>query len=45
MEFTCGTIDPLQMGGVSCIRRLRIPVATIVGMFADGRAEAEIGAG
>jgi len=30
------------MGGVPCIRGLRIPVATIVGMFADGMAEAEI---
>jgi uncharacterized protein (DUF433 family) len=36
------TVDPLQMGGVPCIRGLRIPVATIVGMFADGMAEAEI---
>jgi uncharacterized protein (DUF433 family) len=24
------------MGGVPCIRRLRIPVATVVGMVADG---------
>jgi uncharacterized protein (DUF433 family) len=42
MKFTRITIDPLQMGGVPCIRGLRIPVATIVGMFADGMAEAEI---
>jgi len=42
MKFTRITIDPLQMGGVPCIRGLRIPVATVVGMFADGMSEAEI---
>jgi uncharacterized protein (DUF433 family) len=36
------TVDPLRMGGVPCIRDLRIPVATVVGMFADGMTEAEI---
>jgi len=30
------------MGGIPCIRGLRIPVATVVGMLADGMAEAEI---
>lgn len=30
------TADPARMGGVPCIRGLRIPVATIVGMIADG---------
>ena len=30
------------MGGVPCIRGLRIPVATVVGMVADGLAEGEI---
>jgi len=30
------------MGGVPCIRGLRIPVATVVGMVADGMTEAEI---
>ncbi len=30
------TVNPKQMGGVPCIRRLRIPVATVVGMVADG---------
>lgn len=29
------TTDLQQMGGVPCIRCLRIPVATVVGMFAD----------
>jgi uncharacterized protein (DUF433 family) len=31
-----------QMGGVPCIRELRIPVATVVGMIADGMTEQEI---
>jgi uncharacterized protein (DUF433 family) len=30
------------MGGVPCIRGLRIPVATIVAMVADGMSAAEI---
>jgi uncharacterized protein (DUF433 family) len=42
MKFTRITVDPLEMGGVPCIRSLRIPVATIVGMLADGMTEAEI---
>ncbi|MBV8735690.1 MAG: DUF433 domain-containing protein [Acidobacteria bacterium] len=42
MRFTRITVDPRQMGGVPCIRGLRIPVATVVGMIADGMAEAEI---
>ena len=36
------TVDPNQMGGMPCIRGLRIPVATIVGMVAEGMAEREI---
>jgi len=42
MKFTRITIDTHQMGGVPCIRGLRIPVSTIVGMFADGMTEAEM---
>jgi uncharacterized protein (DUF433 family) len=42
MKFTRITVNPNQMGGVPCIRGLRIPVATVVGMVADGMAEAEI---
>lgn len=42
MRFTRITVNPRQMGGVPCIRGLRIPVATVVGMVADGMAEAEI---
>ncbi len=36
------TIRQNQMGGVPCIRGLRIPVATVVGMVADGMTNAEI---
>lgn len=42
MAFTRITVDPRQMGGVPCVRGLRIPVATIVGMVAEGMALAEI---
>jgi len=42
MKFTRITVDPLQMGGVPCLRGLRIPVATVVAMIADGMTEAEI---
>jgi uncharacterized protein (DUF433 family) len=35
-------IDHQIMGGVPCIRGTRIPVATVVGMVADGMAEDEI---
>lgn len=42
MEFTSITIDPAQMGGVPCIRGLRIPVATVVGMLGDDMTEDEI---
>jgi uncharacterized protein (DUF433 family) len=30
------------MGGVPCIRGLRIPVATVVGMVAEGMSDPEI---
>jgi uncharacterized protein (DUF433 family) len=42
MKFERITIDPRQMNGVACIRSLRIPVATVVGMVADGMAVSEI---
>ncbi len=42
MTFTRITIDPEKMGGVPCIRGLRIPVATVVGMVAEGVDEKEI---
>lgn len=42
MKYARITVDPNQMGGVPCIRGLRIPVATIVGLVADGMNEGEI---
>jgi uncharacterized protein (DUF433 family) len=42
MTFERITIDPDVMGGVPCIRGFRIPVATVVAMFADGMAVDEI---
>ena len=42
MRFTRITIDPKQMAGVPCIRGMRIPVATVVGMLADRMTEEEI---
>jgi uncharacterized protein (DUF433 family) len=42
MRFPRITVDPKQMGGVPCLRGFRIPVATVVGMVADGMADAEI---
>lgn len=36
------TIKPEQMNGVPCIRGLRIPVATVVGMVAEGMTAAQI---
>jgi uncharacterized protein (DUF433 family) len=41
-KFTRITSHPDQMGGMPCIRGLRIPVATVVGMVADGMTEGEI---
>lgn len=42
MKFTRITVDPRQMGGVPCVRGMRIPVATVVGMIANGMTEVEI---
>jgi uncharacterized protein (DUF433 family) len=42
MTFNRITVNPNQMGGVPCIRGLRIPVATVVGMLADGMAAEEV---
>jgi uncharacterized protein (DUF433 family) len=42
MKFARITVDPKKMGGVPCIRGLRIPVATVVAMVADGMSETEI---
>ncbi len=42
MVFERITVDPEQMGGVPCIRGMRVPVATVVGMVADGMSTSEI---
>ena len=42
MSFARITVSPDQMGGVPCIRGLRIPVATVVGMVADGMSNDQI---
>ena len=42
MTFERITVDPNQMGGVPCIRGLRIPVATVIGMIADGMSSDEV---
>lgn len=42
MTFQRITVSPGQMGGVPCIRGLRIPVATVIGMVADRMSESEI---
>jgi uncharacterized protein (DUF433 family) len=36
------TIDPAKMGGVPCIRGMRMPVATVVSMVAQGMSNEEI---
>ncbi len=35
-------VDPAKMGGVPCIRDLRMPVATVVAMVANGMSVDEI---
>ena len=42
MTFTRITVGADQMGGVPCMRGLRIPVATVVGMVAEGMTDDEI---
>jgi uncharacterized protein (DUF433 family) len=42
MVFQRITVRAEQMGGVPCLRGLRIPVATVVGMVADGMSVEEI---
>jgi uncharacterized protein (DUF433 family) len=36
------TVDPALMGGVPTVRGLRIPVASVVSMIADGMTAEEI---
>ena len=42
MTFSRITTDPDMMGGQPCIRGMRMPVATIVAMVADGMTAEEI---
>jgi uncharacterized protein (DUF433 family) len=42
MTFTRITVNAEQMGGVPCIRGLRIPVATVVSLIAEGQSEQDI---
>jgi uncharacterized protein (DUF433 family) len=42
MNFERVTIESDKMGGVPCIRGLRIPVATVVGLIASGVSEDDI---
>ena len=42
MAFERIQVDPRKMGGVPIIRDLRMPVATIVNMVADGRTTDQI---
>ena len=41
VDFPRITVDAAQMGGVPCIRGLRIPGATVIGMLADGMTHEE----
>ena len=36
------TVDPRQMGGLPCVRGLRIPVARVVSMIAEGISHQQI---
>jgi uncharacterized protein (DUF433 family) len=42
MAFERITIDHEKMGGLPCIRDLRIPVSTVLGQLAAGRGRGEI---
>ena len=42
MNFRRITVNPDQMGGVPCIRGLRIPISVIVSLLAEGISEAQI---
>ncbi len=42
LRFERITINPKQMGGLPCIRGLRIPVTTIVSLLAAGETHQQI---
>ena len=42
MTFDRITVEPDKLGGVRCIRGMRVPVATVVAMVADSMTIEEI---
>jgi uncharacterized protein (DUF433 family) len=42
VTFTRITAEPGKMGGQPCLRGLRVPVATVVAMVADGMSSDDI---
>lgn len=42
MTYERITIDHRKMGGLPCIRDLRIPVSTVIGQLAAGRTHKEV---
>jgi uncharacterized protein (DUF433 family) len=42
MKFERITVNPKQMDGVPCIRDVRIPVATVIALLADGMSSSDI---
>lgn len=40
--YTRITVNPAQMGGIPCIRGLRIPVSMLMRMLAEGMSSEEI---
>ena len=42
MKFERITVDPAQMNGVPCIRNIRIPVATVLKILAEGSSFDEV---
>jgi uncharacterized protein (DUF433 family) len=42
MNYPRITVDPAQMGGLPCIRGLRIPVTTVVSALAEGMSAHEL---
>lgn len=42
MTFERITINPKQMGGLPCIRGLRVPLTAVLGQLAAGRTHSEV---
>ena len=42
MAFERITVDPQRMGGVPCIRDLRVTVGMVLGQLAAGRTSAQV---